>query len=66
MMTLKNAVVLLTVMETAEALNLKQKTIRTWIGLRRIACVRLGRAVRVPASEIARLLKEGSVPAKRE
>ena len=34
-------------------------TIRAWIARRKIACVRLGRAVRVPVAEIDRLLDEG-------
>lgn len=38
---------LLTVPEAAEALALKTKTIRAWIAVRRIGCVRLGSAVRV-------------------
>jgi excisionase family DNA binding protein len=54
---------LLTVPEGAKALSLKEKTIRAWIAARRIGCVRPGGAVRIPASEIARLIKEGSDPA---
>jgi excisionase family DNA binding protein len=54
---------LLTIPEAAEALSLKPKTVRAWIGARRIGCVRLGGAVRVPASEIARLIDEGTIPA---
>jgi excisionase family DNA binding protein len=64
LMTIKNAVVLLTVLEAADALSLKPKTIRAWIGSRRIACVRLGGAVRVRASEVNRLIEKGSIPAK--
>jgi len=57
---------LLTVLEAAEALCLKPKTIRAWIGARRIGCVRLGGAVRVPVTEIARLITEGSIPAREQ
>jgi excisionase family DNA binding protein len=55
----------LTVEETAEALNLSQACIRAWISRRRIGCVRLGRAIRIPQTEIQRLLSEGSRPATR-
>lgn len=54
---------LLKVPEAAEMLALSQKTVWQWIGERRIGVVRLGRAVRVPLSEIERLLVEGTTPA---
>jgi len=56
---------LLKVPEAAEVLALSQKTLWQWIGQRRIGVVRLGRAVRVPVSEIDRLMEEGSTPARR-
>lgn len=56
---------LLKVPEAAEMLALSQKTIWQWIGERRIGVVRLGRAVRVPQSEIDRLMEEGTTPALR-
>lgn len=56
---------LLKVPEAAETLALSQKTIWQWIGERRIGVVRLGRAVRIPQSEIDRLMEEGSTPARR-
>lgn len=46
-------------------LALSQKTVWQWIGERRIGVVRLGRAVRVPLTEIERLMEEGSTPAQR-
>jgi excisionase family DNA binding protein len=55
-----------TVAETATALSLSPATIRSWIASRRIGVVRLGRAVRVPSTEIARLLEAGYVPAGRQ
>jgi excisionase family DNA binding protein len=56
---------LLTVRRTAELLALKESTIRRWILFRRIAVVRVGtRAIRIPASEIERLIEAGSVPAR--
>jgi excisionase family DNA binding protein len=56
---------LLKVPEAAEWLALSQKTVWQWIGERRIGVVRLGRAVRIPVSEIERLLEEGTTPARR-
>jgi excisionase family DNA binding protein len=52
-----------TVKQAAEELNVSVHTIRAWVAQRRIGHVRLGRAVRVPASEIQRLLDKGAVPA---
>jgi excisionase family DNA binding protein len=54
----------LTVREAAEALNLSQPTIRTWLAQRRISFIQLGRAIRIPASEIDRLLSQGTVLAR--
>ena len=52
-----------TIRETAEELGLSPATIRSWIRQRKIGYVRLGRAVRIPASEIQRLVERGTVPA---
>jgi excisionase family DNA binding protein len=54
----------LTVRQASEALNLSEHTLRAWIGSRRIGVIRLGRAVRIPHSEIERLLMQGAVPAR--
>lgn len=56
---------LLKVPEAAETLALSQKTVWQWIGERRIGVVRLGRAVRIPLTEIERLMEEGTTPARR-
>jgi excisionase family DNA binding protein len=56
---------LLKVPEAAEMLALSQKTIWQRIGERRIGVIRLGRAVRVPQTEIDRLMQEGTTPARR-
>jgi excisionase family DNA binding protein len=56
---------LLKVPEAAEMLALSQKTVWQWVGERRIGVVRLGRAVRIPLSEIERLMEEGTTPAIR-
>ncbi len=52
-----------TVPETAAIFILKPKTTRAWIGQGRLGCAHFGRAVRVPMSEIFRLIDEGSTPA---
>ncbi len=54
-----------TVAEAAAELNLSRATIRAWVAQRRLGHVRLGRAVRIPADEIQRLLEVGFVPAER-
>jgi excisionase family DNA binding protein len=56
---------LLTVEQSAKATGLKEPTIRKKIYAREIAHVKLGRAVRVPVSEILRLIQENTVPARR-
>jgi excisionase family DNA binding protein len=57
---------MLTVREAAQALGLKEPTIRLWIAKRRIEHVKLGRSVRISTSEIDRILKENTVPLARE
>jgi excisionase family DNA binding protein len=54
---------LLTIQETAEALRMKVSTIRAWILRRRLNSFRIGRAVRIPAEEIERILHDGLRPA---
>jgi excisionase family DNA binding protein len=60
-----SATKLVKVPDAAEILALSPKTLWQWIGERRIGVVRLGRAVRVPLSEIERLMEEGTTPARR-
>jgi excisionase family DNA binding protein len=56
---------LLTVAEAAEELSLKPKTLRAWIAQKRVTVVRPGGwTVRIPASEIARIIAEGTVNAE--
>jgi excisionase family DNA binding protein len=55
---------LLSVDVFAETLSLSAKTIRVWIAARKIARVKLGRAVRIPVSEADRLIANGLEPAK--
>ena len=57
---------LLTVGEFAAALNITVACVRRWLLMRKISCVKVGsRLVRIPCSEIERLLQEGLRPARR-
>ena len=53
---------LLTVDEFAGQLRVTRACVRRWILERRIAVVKIGRLVRLPASEIHRIIDEGSRP----
>ena len=55
-----------TVEQAAAELNLSRATIRASIAQRKLGHVRLGRAIRIPADEIQRLLRTGYVPPCRE
>lgn len=57
---------LLTVPEFAERIRIKPSCVRRWILERKLASVRVGRLVRVPASEVDRIIEEGTRPARRE
>ena len=55
----------LTINEAANALGLSVHTIRAWIRQRRLAHVRLGRAVRVLPSTVEAMLRNGTVEVAR-
>lgn len=55
-----------TVEQAASELCVSVHTVRAWIARRRLGHVRLGRAIRVPGSEIQRLIDRGTVPALPE
>jgi excisionase family DNA binding protein len=55
-----------TVAEAANELGLSVHTVRSWIASRRIGHIRLGRAIRIPAAELRRVIEAGTVPAERE
>jgi excisionase family DNA binding protein len=57
---------LLTVEAAAAALGLKAPTVRAWMARRKIGFVRLGRATRIPATEIERLIDRGLIPPRAE
>ncbi len=49
---------------TAEEISsIKATTWRKWVGERRVTHLKLGRAVRIPLSEIERVIAEATVPA---
>lgn len=55
---------LMNVRDAAKALSIRESTVRAWLLARRIGHVRVGRrAIRIPESEIQRLIAEGTVPA---
>lgn len=55
---------LLSIAEFAEALGVTVACGRRWILERRITFTKIGRLVRIPASEVDRLVEEGLHPAK--
>jgi excisionase family DNA binding protein len=56
---------LLRVATFCEALEIKEATARKWVQERRIASVKVGsRAVRIPRSEVGRIIREGFRPAR--
>ena len=61
-MAMRNQDPLLTVDEFAGQLRVTRACVRKWILERRIAVVKVGRLVRLPASEIDRIIAEGSRP----
>ena len=56
--------ILLSVPQVAERLGVTVACIRRWIFERKIATVKLGRLIRVPASELDRLVDAGLRPAR--
>ena len=56
---------MLTVAQAANELGLKESTIRAWCLRRKnISFVKLGRCVRIPQSEVDRLIRENTIPAR--
>jgi len=55
---------LLRVNEFAELLDVTPACVRRWLLERKISSTRIGRLVRIPASEIERLVESGLRPAR--
>ena len=53
---------LLAIPEAAERFGFKPKTIQRWVFLRKITYVRIGHSIRIPESEISRVIEEGTIP----
>jgi excisionase family DNA binding protein len=51
---------LLTIGEFAQALRIKPSCVRRWLSERKITRVHVGRLVRIPASEVYRLIAAGT------
>ncbi len=56
---------LLSAQKCAEMLGVTVACVRRWILIRKISHVKVGRLVRIPESELDRLIAFGFVPAKR-
>jgi excisionase family DNA binding protein len=55
----------LTAAQVAEMLNVQPVTVRAWLARRLLASVKVGeRAVRIPQSEVAKLIERGYTPAR--
>jgi len=48
--------------DAAVMLSLSRRTIEKWVLLKKISVVHLGRAVRIPISEIERLVNQDALP----
>jgi excisionase family DNA binding protein len=57
-----NHLQLRTVRQVAEELGLATVTIRTWMAQRKLKYIKLGRSVRIPDSEVRRIVDAGTVP----
>jgi excisionase family DNA binding protein len=58
---------LVSVREAAERLAVRPGTVRLWIRLRRLPCVRVGaRAIRIPVNAVEELIERGFTPATPE
>jgi len=55
---------LLTVAQTAAALTVKPSCIRRWIHEQKLTTVHIGRLVRVPSTEVDRIIRQGIRPSK--
>ena len=62
---IQHQTVLLRINTFCAALEIKEATARKWLQERRIASVKVGsRAVRIPRSEVGRIIREGFRPAR--
>ncbi|MHB2006833.1 MAG: helix-turn-helix domain-containing protein [Acidobacteriaceae bacterium] len=52
--------------EAAPRLGVARQTLWNWVGSRKIGVYRIGRSVRIPESEVQRILAESFVPARED
>ena len=52
--------------EFAAAVGLKPSTVRQWIWRRKVEYVRIGRSIRFRPETVAKIIREGTVPARAE
>ena len=57
---------LLTLEQASQRLGMKVVTLRMWASRRKIARCKIGRSVRIPESEIARIIESSLIPAAPE
>ena len=57
-------VFLLSIPQVAERLGITEAAVRRWVLLRKISVIKVGRLVRVPSTELDRLLADGLRPAR--
>ncbi len=53
---------LYSLVEAADLLGFKVKTIQRWVDFRKISYTRVGGVIRIPACELTRIVAEGTVP----
>jgi excisionase family DNA binding protein len=58
------AATLMNVQEFAQALRVTTACVRRWILERRIASIKVGRLVKLPSSEVQRIIETGLRPAR--
>jgi excisionase family DNA binding protein len=60
--TVSEARELLTTEQAAKMLNVREVTVRSWLGQRKLAAYKLGRSWRISKLEIERYLAESLIP----
>lgn len=54
------------VSEAAQITGHREATWRKWILLRKVRVTKIGASVRIPESELARLISQGEIPARTD
>lgn len=56
---------LLMIPEFAQALRVKESCVRRWVAERKVTTIHVGRLVRIPRSELDRIIAQGTTPAAK-